>query len=41
MERAAFHYGDIALKDFEHYLNELKEMAKKTLKKIGKWSTDF
>lgn len=31
MERAAYHYGKIALADFELYLKELCEMAKKTL----------
>lgn len=32
MKRAAFHYGDIALADFENYLKELHRMASTTIK---------
>jgi hypothetical protein len=31
MKRAAFHYGEIALIDFDCYLKELYDMAAKTL----------
>lgn len=39
MKRAAFHYGDIALADFENYLKELHSKASATVR-IKPPSTD-
>jgi hypothetical protein len=36
MKRAAFHYGEIALIDFDCYLKELYDMAAKTINTYSK-----